>query len=109
MRKYHPIGRRLLLSTKPIEEKTAGGLIVVKETRDQDRLAVHEGIVEEIGHNCWSDVGDGRPWCKVGDKVMFQRYAGLFIWDADEGKFRDDFIFLNDLDVIATIEEREDA
>ena len=76
-----------------------------------------------IGSTCWKDLGnrqivivkdnvtevvsDGKPWCKIGDKVYYQRYSGMRIPN-EMGKYRTDVLLLGDQDVTALSIEVED-
>lgn len=101
----HPSGHRLLVDPKDVEEVSKGGIIIaIGSGKDREQMAQIMGIVMEVGSTCWKDqaVGD---WCKPGDMVMFGKYAGLTAMGKDEKQYR----IINDLDVIAVLEEPEES
>ncbi len=57
-----------------------------------------------MGPDCYNDkrFSDG-PWCKVGDWVVFARYAGSRI-EIEGGEVR----LLNDDEVLATVQDPTD-
>ena len=101
-------GPRVLVRQDKLEEKdpvfasAARAGIQIHETSREKKLeqnAVDEGIVVDIGTNCWAPpVGDSSPWCKVGDRVCFAKYAGSI---RKEGE--DFYIVLNDEDTIGVV------
>jgi co-chaperonin GroES (HSP10) len=103
-----PVGRRLLVEMRDVEE-TYGetGLILAKEFQDREQHGEYRGKVLAIGEVAWADIKvqtqDGekpcKPWCKVGDEILFQAYAGAKV-DRDD----DRRVLINDLDVLAVVE-----
>lgn len=69
------LGHRVLVKPKQIEEKTAGGIIIPDQTRDKEQAGIDEGEVIAIGPTAFKDLG-GFDWVKVGDWVVWPRYAG---------------------------------
>lgn len=82
-----PLGERVLIKVKDSEEKTAGGLVI--PTAAQEKTL--EGTVIAIGDS-------DKIKIKVGDKVMYDKYAGTQI--KIDGK---DHILIKFEEVIATI------
>ena len=64
--KPKPLGNRVLIKIQGKEEKTKGG-IYIPETVSQEKT--QEGIIEAIGT-------DEAIKVKVGDKVIYDKYAG---------------------------------
>jgi len=56
-------------------------------------------VVVAMGNTCYDDMSI--PWCKVGDKVAFAKYAGLLYTGRDGVKYR----MVNDGDITATLDE----
>ena len=77
-----PLGHRVLVKADIVEEKSTGGIYIPQQTRDQEQGGVDKGVVVAIGETAWQDLG-GKPWCKVGDKVVWARYAGKPYVDND--------------------------
>lgn len=93
-----PAGHRVLIKPEIVEEKTSGGIILAQTTKDREQQATMRGVVVEVGENAWKAFDDGRPWAKVGDKVVFRKYAGEKIPEGDE-----EYRVVNDEDVLAII------
>jgi co-chaperonin GroES (HSP10) len=83
-----------------VEQKSAGGIIVGSETQYEKGRA--EGMIEDIGPNAFDDFGTRRP--KVGDKVVYARYAGKELGVHVDGLIRR---IMCDLDILCLIEETE--
>jgi co-chaperonin GroES (HSP10) len=104
-----PTGHRVLIEQEDLQEHDevykrakAAGLEIQLDRNVKAQEGVDVGIVRKIGLTAWKDFG-GEPWCKVGDKVVFAKYAGKKVEDpADKAKH---FTILNDEDVVAVITE----
>lgn len=68
-----PLGERVLLKPLEEEEKTASGIIIPDTAREKTQSAevVEVGDSEEIP-------------VKVGDKVIYEKFAGVKIKEGDE-------------------------
>lgn len=104
-----PLGHRVLLKPDVVEEKSKGGIILHNELTKQEQQAQVVGTVLAIGPTCWADTPTGEPWCKVGDRIVFAKYSGLRLWNPAEGKYRDDLVLINDLDVCGLVTEEEEV
>ena len=101
----NPTGYRLLILPFSPPEKTKGGILMAKQTLDQERIATVVGLVVRKGPDAYSDPDkfpDG-PWCEEGDWVIFGRYAGAR-FNIDGGDMR----LLNDDEILATVNNPED-
>ena len=95
-----PLMHRALVRPKQVETKTASGIILTDGLTRKEQAATEEGIILALGDTFGKDFGaDLLP--KVGDKVMFAKYAGKFIKDEDGT----DLVLLNDEDLVAIIKE----
>lgn len=84
-----PVGHHMLIALPIVETKTASGLLMLDAVTERERAAVIVGVVLAMGDGCYADIRrfgidtpEGRvlqkPWCKVGDTVMFgARYQGM--------------------------------
>jgi len=98
-----PVGHRILVKTKKVEEKSVGGIIIPTDVTKKEQRGMEEGEVIAVGPNAYKAFDDGTPWVAVGDTVKFQRYEGILIID-NEGK--DDEVhyrILNDDDVFCKV------
>lgn len=95
----HPVGWRILVLPREIEEKTQSGIIINTETnKEREQMANTTGVVIEMGEQCFDDMG--QKWCEVGDKIIFAKYAGLLYLGKDGKKYR----VINDKDVTGTLD-----
>ena len=100
-----PTGWRLIVLPFKMDEKTKGGIIMNETTLEKQQVASQCGNVLAMGPQCYSDkerYPEG-PWCKVGDWVIFARYAGSRI-QIEGGEIR----LLNEDEILATIKNPED-
>lgn len=107
----HPCGHRLVVKaykhadidevTKKHAEFMKSLTIVGTETRND--ASVDKGIVISIGPTAWKDF-HGTPWCKVGDEVIFAKFAGKIVKDEDDNE---DYFILNDEDIVAVTKEAQ--
>ena len=99
-----PTGWRLLVLPFKMKEKSKGGIIHTESTLERQQVASTCGLVLAMGPHCYDkEKFPEGPWCKVGDWVVFARYAGSRI-QIDGGEVR----ILNDDEVLATIANPED-
>ena len=100
-----PTGWRMLVLPFRMDEKTKGGILLGGETIDRQQVASQCGNVLAMGDACYVDKEryPNGPWCKVGDWVVFARYAGSRI-EIDGGEVR----LLNEDEVLATVEDPTD-
>ena len=100
-----PTGWRILVLPFRMGEKTKGGILMGQDTLDKQQVASQCGNVLAMGTHCYRDkerYPDG-PWCKVGDWVIFARYAGSRI-QIEGGEIR----LLNEDEILATVKNPED-
>jgi len=100
-----PTGWRLLVLPFKMNEKTKGGVILNESTLERQQVASQCGNVLAMGSECYKDKEryPTGPWCKVGDWVVFARYAGSRI-NIEGGEVR----LLNEDEVLAIVEDPED-
>lgn len=94
--KVRPLYDRLVVEPQEAESKTAGG-IVIPDTADKDKPM--RGKVIAIGNGKFID-GKMQPLqVKVGDQVLFGKYAGTNVKLADK-----EFLVMREEDVMGVIE-----
>ena len=100
-----PTGWRLVVLPFKMPEKTKGGLLLGQETLERQQVGSQCGNVLAMGPDCYNDKDrfSQGPWCKVGDWVVFARYAGSRI-EIEGGEVR----LLNDDEVLATVQDPTD-
>ena len=98
-----PSGYRILLLPFTPKEKTKGGILFSQEQLDKARIATTCGYVLKMGDLAYKDNEKFiEPWCKVGDWVIFARYAGSRL-PIEGGEVR----IINDDEVLGTIKDPE--
>ena len=99
-----PSGWRLLVLPFTPREKTKGGILIAQESLDKLRVATNCGYVLSMGPLAYQDKEKypTGPWCKVGEWVIFARYAGSRL-PIEGGEVR----ILNDDEVLGTIQDHE--
>ena len=99
-----PSGWRLLVLPFTPREKTKGGILIAQESLEKLRIATNCGYVLKMGPLAYQDKEkySTGPWCKVGEWVIFARYAGSRL-PIEGGEVR----ILNDDEVLGTIKDPE--
>ncbi len=85
--KINPLGDRVLVKAKAVEEKTASGIYIPQTAQEKTQIAT----VVAIGD-------DESIKVKVGDEVIHDKYAGTQF--KDDG---DEYLILNYADILAII------
>lgn len=94
--KLKPLGDRLVVKPATREETTASGIVLPDTAKEKPQ----RGTIVAAGEGRRDDDGDRIPLdVKVGDEVLFAKYAGT------EFKLEDqDFLILSEKDVLAVVE-----
>lgn len=90
-----PVGHFMLVALPTMNDRTESGIWIPPTVNDRERAASVVGTVLAMGPDCYIDpepklpettapvtvvVARPRfpsgPWCKIGDTVLFSRYAG---------------------------------
>ncbi|MBC7880847.1 MAG: co-chaperone GroES [Anaerolineae bacterium] len=91
-----PLGDRVLVKILGGEEKTAGGIFLPDTAKEKPQV----GEVTAVGSGRLSDKGERTAMeVKVGDKVLYAKYAGTELKVAGE-----EFILLAEKDILAITE-----
>jgi co-chaperonin GroES (HSP10) len=95
---FMPEGVRVILLPDPVEEVTDGGIIIKAEvTKEEEKTQQVIGTVVAIGPRVDSKFTDGV--LKVGDKVLYAKFSGVFITGNDGERYR----LANDEDIFAKV------
>jgi chaperonin GroES len=90
-----PLGERVFVKVSPAEEKTAGGIFLPDNAQEKPQV----GEVVTVGAGKRNDDGSYTPLeVKVGDKVLYSKYAGTDIKLASE-----DYVLLAEKDILAIV------
>ena len=104
-----PFGYLVLLQLRTPRKKSAGGLIIIDDTRDAERYRVQTGKVISMGPSAFRrrDTLEKWPegeWCAVGDFVRCPMYGGdRWVVKTGEGDEHAVFIIMKDTDLIGLV------
>lgn len=103
MRKYTPVGDRIVIKILPAPELTKGSIILVSDTMNKENLAREEGKVLSMGASIFGEAYDDfRKVVKVGDTIAFPRYGGKHLGKDEDGN---EIRVIRDVDILCVIEE----
>lgn len=95
--KVRPLGDRVLVKRLEEEEKTKGGIIIPDTAKEKPQ----QGKIVAVGNGRTTEDGKVIPLnVKVGEKVLFQKYAGSDI--KIEGE---DYLILREEEILGVIED----
>lgn len=90
-----PLGDRVVIKRLEAEETTKGGIILTSSAKEKPQMAE----VIAVGPGGIVDGKEVKMELKVGDKVIFSKYAG------SEVKFEgEEFIILSEKEILAVVE-----
>lgn len=95
MVKFTPLGERLVIKPFEQEETTSSGLFLPDTAREKPQ----EGEIVAVGDGRMTDEGKRIPMeVKVGDKVIYSKYAGTEYKDGDQ-----EYLILRESDILAKV------
>jgi co-chaperonin GroES (HSP10) len=96
-----PIDFKVLVKQEQVEEKTAGGIVLIKDVTEKEQWKVWKCQVVDKGPRAFSDHPESRiP--SAGEWVVIREYAGYRI----KGTDGEDYHLINDKDVLALWSEQ---
>ena len=93
--KIRPLAERVVIKIVEAEEKTASGIVLPGTAKEQPQMAE----VVEVGPGGIVDGKEVNMELKVGDKVIYSKYAGTEV--KLEGK---EYIILRQNEILAVVE-----
>lgn len=99
---YKPIRERVIVRVDKTELKSDGGIILEASEREKD--AREFGTVLALGSRVFFDTDGIQEELKIGDKVLFSRYAGKTCEKVNGIEIR----VMKDIDICCIIEEIEE-
>jgi len=91
-------GYRILIRPIAPITKTKGGIILTDKAVEDQAYLNSKGRVVAMGDECYDK--SKKPWCKIGDYVVYGRYAGSKI-DVSGVKM----LLLNDDEILAVLSD----
>jgi chaperonin GroES len=90
-----PLGDRVFIKVSASEEKTAGGIFLPETAKEKPQV----GEIAAVGPGKYSEDGNRQALeVKVGDKVLYSKYAGT---DIKLGT--DEYVLLSEKDILAIV------
>ena len=76
--KDHPVavGHRILVQTLDVSDKTSRGIYLPGKAVEDHRSVASIGKILQMGADAYNRSDMSKAWAKVGDHVMFGKYAG---------------------------------
>lgn len=103
-------GYHVLVKPEKIEDvdptlkklKDLGFVRADHEDARREQAGIDKGTVTQVGPTAYSEeIAAGRqPWCKVGETVVFAKYAGKAVNDPEDGT---QYLALKDDDIICVV------
>ena len=91
-----PLGDRVFVKVSAAEEKTAGGIFLPDNAKEKPQV----GEIAAIGPGKRNDDGSRQePEVKIGDKVLYSKYAGTDIKLGSE-----EYVLLSEKDILAIVQ-----
>jgi chaperonin GroES len=101
-KKVIPVEYKVLIRPDEVDDMSAGGMYLPESARDKQQYAMDKGTVIATGEGFFRDLPGPVP--KVGQRVMYSKYAGSVITLEEDGQ-RKDYRLCNDKDICAILEE----
>ena len=90
-----PLGDRVFIKVSPSEEKTSGGILLPDTAKEKPQV----GEVVQVGTGKRNEDGShAQMEVKVGDQVLYSKYAGTDIKFSGE-----DYVLLSEKDILAVV------
>nr|WP_290228038.1 co-chaperone GroES [Trichocoleus desertorum] len=90
-----PLGDRVFVKVSAAEEKTAGGILLPDNAKEKPQV----GEVVQVGPGKHNDAGGRQELeVKIGDKVLYSKYAGTDIKLGTE-----EYVLLSEKDILAVV------
>jgi len=90
-----PLGDRVFVKVSASEEKTAGGILLPDAAKEKPQI----GEIAAVGPGKRNDDGSRQEVdVKVGDKVLYSKYAGTDIKLSGE-----EYVLLSEKDILAIV------
>ncbi len=103
-----PLGARILIQLKSVKKASSGGILLIEETRETERVQSMIGKVISMGPLCFKNRETATEWpegtwCEVGDYVRVPRWSGDRFTVPTEDGDEINFSVLNDFELWATV------
>jgi len=98
-----PVEFKVLIRVDEVSDQSSGGIFIPQHALEREQMAHDRGMLVDMSDMAFSDWKGRKP--EVGDKVIFNKYAGSVIQyrPKDNGMHR--YRLCNDKDICAILEE----
>jgi chaperonin GroES len=93
---FEPVIYRIKVKPDPVEEVTAGGIILSQSTQQSEKNATVTGIVVGVGPSAF----EGEIVIEPGDRILYAKYGGMVFYENGQ-----EYRFMSDEDIIAIYRE----
>jgi len=95
-----PFEYKVVVKPKEVTEMTEGGIVMPEQVLEREKYGNAYGVIVAVGYLAFEDPDWGlKP--KVGDEVLFDKYAGT----TSIGKDGADYRIMNDKEIVARIDK----
>lgn len=103
-----PVEFKVLIEVDEIDDKSAGGLYLPQSTMEREQLGCDSGTLIAVSKMAFFDWSGTVP--KVGDRVIFEKYAGTLVHYRNvEQKFVGKYRLCKCEQIYAVIKEEKDG
>ncbi len=104
-------GYRILVKPDSLETTTESGIVIVQDEK-LEKTGIQHGTLVASGEQAWKAFRqldengkevEGKPWATPGDYVLWARHAGRVAFDPFEEDGENEYLVMNDEDIIAVI------
>lgn len=101
-----PVEFYCVVELDPQEQKTAGGIILLDNVKDKDKLSAVEGTLVATSPHAFSyaEWPEGARKPRVGDRILFKRFDG-WLHDRKVAGTDRSFRLLSDKSIVAIVDE----
>lgn len=101
-----PIKYGVLIKVEKVEDLSAGGLYIPESAQEKQQYNVDRGEIIDMSDNAFKDTGMWKEKPKIGEMVLFNKYAGTVLHKRD-GREKIIYRLCNDTEILAILKEKE--
>ena len=103
-----PVHFKILILVDEVEDKSAGGIYLPDNAREREQLAHDKGMLVAVSEMAFSNPKWTGTIPVVGDKVIFNKYAGSIVqYRSQKHEPIQKYRLCNDTDIVAIVEQGE--
>jgi len=98
-----PVEYKVLIRVDEVEDRSSGGIYLPESSLEREQMAHDRGVLSDKSEMAFSDWKGRKP--EVGEKVIFNKYAGSIIQFRPDDRTLQRYRLCNDKDICAILEE----